>query len=69
MTPSPTGATPRYVRLRLTGTVRLADALNQLHVLLPVLDESKHYWQGPDEVDKLHALGRGLAQRATPTRT
>jgi len=49
----------RYVRLRLAGTVRLADALNQLHVLLPVLDESKHYWQGPDEVDKLLRSGEG----------
>jgi 3' terminal RNA ribose 2'-O-methyltransferase Hen1 len=49
----------RYVRLRLTGVVRLAEALNQLHVLLPVLDESKHYWQGPDEVDKLLRSGEG----------
>ncbi|WP_134742009.1 3' terminal RNA ribose 2'-O-methyltransferase Hen1 [Nocardioides sp. 503] len=49
----------RYVRLRLSGVVRLADALNQLHVLLPVLDESKHYWQGPDEVDKLLRSGEG----------
>jgi 3' terminal RNA ribose 2'-O-methyltransferase Hen1 len=49
----------RYIRLRLTGTVRLADALNQLHVLLPVLDEAKHYWQGPDEVDKLLRSGAG----------
>lgn len=49
----------RYVRLRLTGVVRLADALNQLYVLLPVLDESKHYWQGPDEVDKLMRSGEG----------
>lgn len=49
----------RYVRLRLRGVVRLADALNQLHVLLPVLDESKHYWQGPDEVDKLLRSGGG----------
>jgi 3' terminal RNA ribose 2'-O-methyltransferase Hen1 len=47
----------RYLRLTLTGTVRLADALNQLHVLLPVLDEAKHYWQGPDEVDKLLRSG------------
>ncbi|MGY2703210.1 3' terminal RNA ribose 2'-O-methyltransferase Hen1 [Nocardioides sp. HB32] len=47
----------RYVRLTLSGTVRLADALNQLHVLLPVLDESKHYWQGADEVDKLLRSG------------
>lgn len=49
----------RYVRLRLTGVARLADALNQLHVLLPVLDEAKHYWQGPDEVDKLLRSGQG----------
>jgi 3' terminal RNA ribose 2'-O-methyltransferase Hen1 len=49
----------RYVALRLTGMLRLADALNQLHVLLPVLDESKHYWQGPDEVDKLLQSGAG----------
>lgn len=49
----------RYVRLRLSGVVRLADALSQLHVLLPVLDESKHYWQGPDEVDKLMRSGEG----------
>lgn len=49
----------RYVHLRLDGTVRLADALNQLYVLLPVLDESKHYWQGPDEVDKLLRSGEG----------
>ena len=47
----------RYVSLRLTGSVRLADALNQLHVLLPVLDDSKHYWQGSDEVDKLIRSG------------
>lgn len=47
----------RYVRLRLSGTVRLADALNQLYVLLPVLDESKHYWQAADEVDKLIRAG------------
>lgn len=49
----------RYVSLRLVGTVRLAEALNQLYVLLPVLDESKHYWQGPDEVDKLLRSGQG----------
>ncbi len=49
----------RYVRLKLAGVVRLADALNQLHVLLPVLDESKHYWQGPDEVEKLLRSGEG----------
>lgn len=49
----------RYVRLRLDGTLRLADALSQIYVMLPVLDESKHYWQGPDEVDKLLRSGEG----------
>jgi len=47
----------RYVHLTLRGTVRLADALNQLYVLLPVLDEAKHYWQASDEVDKLLRSG------------
>jgi SAM-dependent methyltransferase len=36
-----------------TGTVRLADALTQLYVLLPVLDDGKHYYVGRDEIDKL----------------
>ncbi|WP_033818084.1 3' terminal RNA ribose 2'-O-methyltransferase Hen1 [Kitasatospora sp. MBT63] len=49
----------RYVRLTLTGTVRLSDALQQLYVLLPVLDGAKHYWVAPDEVDKLLAAGEG----------
>jgi 3' terminal RNA ribose 2'-O-methyltransferase Hen1 len=49
----------RYVDLRLTGRTRLADALNQLYVLLPVLDDAKHYWVSPDEVDKLVRAGSG----------
>jgi SAM-dependent methyltransferase len=49
----------RYVRVELTGEVRLADALHQLYVLLPVLDGAKHYWVAPDEVDKLLAAGEG----------
>lgn len=43
----------RYVRLTLTGTMVLADALSHLYVLLPVLDGAKHYWVSTDEVDKL----------------
>ncbi|UVS77025.1 bifunctional 3-demethylubiquinone-9 3-methyltransferase/ 2-octaprenyl-6-hydroxy phenol methylase [Actinokineospora sp. UTMC 2448] len=46
-----------YVDLRLTGEIRLADALRQLYVLLPVLDDAKHYWVGADEVDKLLRAG------------
>lgn len=49
----------RYVRLVLEGELRLADALRQLYVLLPVLDGSKHYWVAPDEVDKLLRAGDG----------
>ncbi len=49
----------RYLSVRLTGRVRLADALNHLYVLLPVLDDAKHYWVSPDEVDKLIRAGGG----------
>ena len=49
----------RYLAVRLTGDVRLADALNQLYVLLPAFDMSKHYWQSDDEVDKLLRAGEG----------
>lgn len=49
----------RYVRLVLEGELRLADALRQLYVLLPVLDDAKHYWVAPDEVDKLLRAGDG----------
>ncbi|WP_329024315.1 3' terminal RNA ribose 2'-O-methyltransferase Hen1 [Streptomyces sp. NBC_00690] len=49
----------RYVQLVLEGEVRLADALRQLYVLLPVLDDAKHYWVSPDEVDKLLRAGDG----------
>lgn len=49
----------RYVDLRLTGVLRLAEALNHLYVMLPVLDDAKHYWVGSDEVDKLVRAGEG----------
>ncbi|MFD0903639.1 3' terminal RNA ribose 2'-O-methyltransferase Hen1 [Actinomadura sediminis] len=55
----PSWGDSRYVTLTLTGTVRLADALNQLYVLLPVLDDAKHYWVASDEVDKLIRAGEG----------
>ncbi|MBN6055285.1 3' terminal RNA ribose 2'-O-methyltransferase Hen1 [Nonomuraea sp. RK-328] len=58
----------RYVSLGLTGTVRLADALNHLYVLLPVLDDAKHYWIAPDEVDKLVRAGESWLG-AHPERT
>ncbi len=48
-----------YVDLWLRGELRLADALNHLYVLLPVLDDAKHYWVSLDEVDKLVRAGEG----------
>lgn len=53
----------RYVDLTLTGELRLADALHHLYVLLPVLDDAKHYWVSPDEVDKLVRAGEGWLGR------
>ena len=48
----------RYYDLRLEGHVRVADALTHLFVLIPVLDDDKHYWVGDDEVEKLLAKGK-----------
>ncbi|HEV7694191.1 MAG TPA: 3' terminal RNA ribose 2'-O-methyltransferase Hen1 [Hyphomonadaceae bacterium] len=47
----------RYYDLRLSGAMRVADALTHLFVLIPVLDDDKHYWVGDDEVEKLLAKG------------
>jgi 3' terminal RNA ribose 2'-O-methyltransferase Hen1 len=48
-----------FVDLHLSGMVRVADALTQLYVLMPVLDDRKHYWISADEVDKLMRAGSG----------
>jgi len=56
LTPAEWGPS-NYLDLHLTGEVRLADALNHLYVLLPVLDDAKHYWVSPEEVDKLIRAG------------
>ena len=55
----PDWGTGRHVGLRLTATLRLADLLNHLYVLLPVLDDDKHYWIDRDEIDKLVRRGEG----------
>ncbi|MFC9846808.1 3' terminal RNA ribose 2'-O-methyltransferase Hen1 [Streptomyces sp. NPDC060223] len=50
----------RYVRLVLESTrLTLSEALRHLYVLLPVLDDAKHYWVSSDEVDKLLRAGEG----------
>jgi 3' terminal RNA ribose 2'-O-methyltransferase Hen1 len=43
----------RYLTVTLRATARVKDLLEHLFVLLPVLDDDKHYWVGADEVDKL----------------
>lgn len=53
----------RFSSVTLTGEVRLAEALRQLYVLLPVLDDAKHYWVGDDEVAKLERAGEGWLPR------
>jgi 3' terminal RNA ribose 2'-O-methyltransferase Hen1 len=48
-----------YVALTITGTVRLQDLLTHLYVLIPVLDNEKHYWVAKDEIEKLLKRGEG----------
>jgi 3' terminal RNA ribose 2'-O-methyltransferase Hen1 len=38
---------------------RLSSLLNHLYVLIPVMDDAKHYWVGEAEIDKLMAKGEG----------
>jgi 3' terminal RNA ribose 2'-O-methyltransferase Hen1 len=52
-----------YVELTLRGDVRLAALLNHLFVLVPVLDNSKHYYIGDDEVEKLLRKGEGWLEK------
>lgn len=48
-----------YVSLKLRGQVRLAALLTHLFVLIPVLDNNKHYYVGEAEVEKLLRKGEG----------
>lgn len=43
----------RYYSLELKHTVALRDLLKHLYVLIPVMDDDKHYFVGQEEVDKL----------------
>ena len=48
-----------YFTVGLEAKVRLADLLTHLYVLVPVLDDDKHYWVGDAEVEKLLRHGAG----------
>jgi 3' terminal RNA ribose 2'-O-methyltransferase Hen1 len=52
----------RYFAVTLKARVRLKDLLTHLYVLLPVLDDDKHYWVGDDEVEKLLRHGEDWLQ-------
>ncbi|HEX8391518.1 MAG TPA: 3' terminal RNA ribose 2'-O-methyltransferase Hen1 [Longimicrobium sp.] len=58
----------RYFTVTLRATVRLADLLTHLYVLVPVMDGAKHYWVGDEEVEKLLRHGEGWLA-AHPDRT
>jgi len=60
------GASP-YFAVELQNTLRLADLLSHLYVLIPVLDDDKHYWVGDDEIEKLLHHGEGWL-KAHPAR-
>jgi 3' terminal RNA ribose 2'-O-methyltransferase Hen1 len=49
----PAWGASRYFSLNLSAEGRLRDLLMHLYVLIPVLDDEKHYWVGRDEVEKL----------------
>jgi 3' terminal RNA ribose 2'-O-methyltransferase Hen1 len=48
-----------YFTVELDATCMLRDLLTHLYVLVPVLDDDKHYWVTEDEVEKLLRHGEG----------
>jgi 3' terminal RNA ribose 2'-O-methyltransferase Hen1 len=49
----------RYFTVEISAQKRLRDLLTHVYVLVPVLDDQKHYWVGPEEVEKLLRHGEG----------
>ena len=52
------GASP-YVTLHLEGRLTIREVLTHLYVLIPVLDNSKHFYVNEDEMENLLAKGAG----------
>ena len=48
-----------YYTVTLEAICRLSELLTHLYVLVPVLDNDKHYWIGDAEVEKLLRHGKG----------
>lgn len=53
----------RYYTVTLIATCRVSELLTHLYVLVPVLDDGKHYWVGDEEVEKLLRHGAGWLER------
>lgn len=51
-----------YFSLTLKAKRRLSELLTHLYVLIPVLDDDKHYWVADDEIEKLLRRGEGWLQ-------
>ncbi|MDJ0679950.1 MAG: 3' terminal RNA ribose 2'-O-methyltransferase Hen1 [Xenococcaceae cyanobacterium MO_167.B52] len=49
----------KYFTLELSQTIRLQELLSHLYVLIPALDNDKHYFISQSEIDKLLAKGQG----------
>lgn len=47
----------QYFQVTLATTKKLSEVLNHLYMLIPVLDDDKHYWVNKDEIDKLIRKG------------
>jgi 3' terminal RNA ribose 2'-O-methyltransferase Hen1 len=56
------GVSP-YYSVTLEATCRLSDLLSHIYVLIPVLDNDKHYWIGDAEVEKLLKRGQGWLEK------
>jgi len=48
-----------YLAVTLRATTTLQALLSHVYVLVPVLDDQKHYWVSDDEVEKLLRAGEG----------
>ena len=58
----------RYYRVTLRHTIKLSELLTHLYVLIPVLDDAKHYYVGIEEIEKLLSKGKGWLDKH-PERT
>ncbi|HET9211598.1 MAG TPA: 3' terminal RNA ribose 2'-O-methyltransferase Hen1 [Thermoanaerobaculia bacterium] len=55
----PAWGSSRYFTVTLRARCTLSDLLAHLYVLVPMLDDGKHYWVGDPEVEKLVRHGEG----------